>query len=236
MAKINRALIIRRQQVELSKFYAQQCADSCVKHGLSFEFIDAVEYLSCEDAFKSVGAKKSKHYKNTMGNCCCHSSHIKCWKRIIEIDKPCLILEHDAIVVGDVKNIEIPDMVVTTFGHRVTQVDEYTPPGSAERLVEIEKAIGVHACGLSPVTAKWLFEDARDNGVKIGVDKWLMMKKESGLPLYVCEPPQVVCWARISTSNFKKGEQRDDVQNPRNRVAHNYKESYTDGWIKGLKK
>ena len=151
--KINRALIIRRLQVELSMQYAQMCADTCMEYDLDFEFIDAVEFLDCKNAFESVGVKKQEHYNNTRGNCCCHSSHIKCWRRIVELNEACIILEHDALVVGDVTNIDIPDMAVVTFGHRVSRRDDYFPPRPIQELVEIQRAIGVHACGLTPTTA-----------------------------------------------------------------------------------
>lgn len=213
------------------------CADSCEKHNLPYEFIDAVEFLPCEEAFKSVGSFKRVGYNNTMGNCNCHSSHIKCWKRIVELDKPCIILEHDAIVKGDVRNIDIPDMAVVTFGHRVANVEDYDPPSPAKELIKIKRSIGVHACGLSPKTAKWLWDDATTNGVGVGVDRWLMMQTASGLPLYVCEPPQVVCWARTSTSNFTE-KNKDDV-NSRHRNHNNiqnYPESITEGWRKGYKR
>jgi GR25 family glycosyltransferase involved in LPS biosynthesis len=233
MAKIDRALIIRRQGVELSKQYAADCAKSCEKHNLPYEFIDAVEFLECEKAFESVGAKTSPTYKNTMGNCCCHASHIKCWKRIVEIDKPCIILEHDAIVKGDVRNIEIPDMSATTFGHRVADINDYNPVGPAKEFIEISRAVGVHACGLTPNTAQWLWEQARDKGVSVGVDKWLMMRRASKLPLYVCHPEQVVCWSRTSTSNFKEGEQGKDGKKS---SVTNYKEAFSPSWRKGLTK
>lgn len=233
--KIEKALIIRRQQVEISKQYAEECAKSCEKHSLDYEFIDAVEFLSCDEAFKSVGAFKKENYKNTMGNCCCHSSHIKCWDRIVELNKVCIILEHDALIVGNVKSIDIPDMAVVTFGHRVKHKDSYSPKSDPQKLVEIPRAIGVHACGLTPNTAKWLSDDAKKNGVDVGVDRWLMMQKKSGLPLYVCEPPQAVCWVRMSTSNFDKDD-RDklDVSKPRSSVS-NYKEALTPGWNEGLR-
>lgn len=189
-----------------------------------------------DDAFASVGVKVKGNYRNTMGNICCHSSHVKCWQRIIEIDRPCIILEHDALIVGDVQSVEIPDMAVVTFGHRVSNRNDYSPPSKPTGLVEINRAVGVHACGLSPVTAKWLFEDARDNGIGIGVDRWLMMSKASGLPLYVCEPPQAVCWVRLSTSNFKPSEanREEDLKGHRTSV-HNYKEALTPGWKRGLR-
>lgn len=168
-----------------------------------------------------------------MGNICCHASHVKCWKRIIELDKPCIILEHDALIVGDVMNIEIPDMAVVTFGHRVPNKNTYIPPSPPTGLIEINRAVGVHACGLTPTTAKWLYEDARDNGIGIGVDRWLMMQRASGLPLYVCEPPQAVCWVRTSTSNFVF-KNKDLLDSRSVSSVHNYKESITPGWTEGL--
>lgn len=210
--------------------YAQICAESCEKYNLPYEFIDAIEFLECNDAFKSVGVKKDKTYKNRMGNCCCHASHIKCWKRIIELDETCIILEHDAIVKGNVCDIDIPDMVTTTFGHRIENLDDYEPPAPAEKLVRIKRSLGVHACALTPTTAKWLWKDARDNGVKIGIDQYLMMRPPTVLPLYVCEPPQVVCWERIATSKFTK-----DDQTPYSNPATVFPESITEGWKKGQK-
>lgn len=226
MNYIDRALIIRRLSNSISIAYAETCVESCKKHGLDYELIDAVENISCPEAFKSVGVQIGPKYTNTQGNCCCHSSHIKCWKRIVELNKPCVILEHDAIVCGDVTKIELPDMAVVTFGHRVLKVNDYTPIKPIETLKRIPRAIGVHACGLTPVTAKWLWEDAKTNGIHIGIDRYLMMQTKSGLPLYVSEPEQIVCWARLSTSNPNK--------NARINVT-NYQESFSKYWVEGLR-
>lgn len=233
--KIDRALIIRREQVQLSKDYAQVCIDSCIEHNLPYEIIEAVEFLSCDEAFASVGVKKSPAYSNTQGNCCCHSSHIKAWRRIVELDKPCIILEHDAVVKGNVKDIDIIDMAVNTFGHRVSSKDEYTPIDEARKMVQIPRSVGVHACALTPATAKWLIEHAEKNGIGIGIDRWLMMLRKSGLPLYVCEPPQVVCWVRTSTSNFRKKDAEIEKPERHKGQITNYPESLTDAWKQGLK-
>lgn len=210
----------------MSVKYAKQTAKSCEAHGLPYEYIDAVDkadFGTGKEAFASLGVKTNPEYHTTIGNSCCHCSMIKCWRRIVEIGKPCIILEHDALIVGDVTTVDIPDMAVTTFGHRVELRNDYKPVGPATHFVEIEKAIGVHACGLSPVTAKWLDDDARENGISIGVDRYLIMQKKSGLPLYVCEPAQAVCWVREST--IRRGEKKDLV---------NFKEALTPSWHQGL--
>ena len=242
--KIDRALIIRRLQVPLSIEYAQMCADSCEEHNLPYEFIDAVEFMSCEEAFESVGTFKHPDYEKNSNHkdgindphCNIHASHIKCWKRIVELDKPCIILEHDSIVKGNVRGIDIFDDTITTFGHRVSMLDSYVPPSPAKKLVKIKRAVGAHAYGITSKTAKDILNEIKINGIVQCVDQWLIMKTTSGLPLYVCEPPQVVCWPRISTRNFTNRETGDDI------LADKYRSSYvverdslTPGWRKGIR-
>jgi len=222
--KINRTLILRSKENEVSLEYSKLCAESCEKHGLPYEFVDGIYGLDCDSAFESVGAFKQPDYTNKPGHCCCHSAHIRCWQRIIEIGEPCIILEHDAIVLGDITNIDIPDMAIVTFGHRVANPNEYKPIKPADKLVPVERTMGVHACAMTPKTAEWLNEDAKNNGVGIGNDAWLMQQK-SGLPLFVCDPPQIVCWVRQCTTNIKRGQ--GDLRN--------FPESLTNNWKAGLK-
>lgn len=224
--KIDRALIIRMKDNSTSVKYALECAKSCERHNLPYEYIDAIDkanYKDSVDAFAAVGVKPTKDYSASLGNSCCHASMIKCWNRIVEIGTPCLILEHDALVVGDVTSLDIPDMAVVTFGHRVSEKNQYRPVRPAEKLVEVSRAIGVHACGLSPVTAQWLVDDAKTNGIITGVDRYLIMQRKSGLPLYVCEPPQAVCWVRDST--IRPAAKKDLV---------NFPESLSKSWYDGL--
>lgn len=225
--KVDRALIIRRLRVPISMEYAQGCAESCEKHNLSYEFIDAVEFLPCEEAFASVGVKKDPNYTNTMGNCCCHSSMIKCWKRIVELGKPCIILEHDAIILGDVKTIDIPDMSVVTFGGHVHLKDEYRPIGPAKKLTEIQRGKGCHAYSITPITAKFLLDELEEHGVTVGVDRRLMMQPT--MPLYMCDPPQAVAWNRVSTSNMTSAE--DGKRSPK---ITNPASLCIESWNKGL--
>lgn len=224
--KIDRGLIIRMPNNELSRQYAEICAKSCIENGLPYEFVDAVDnadFNNIRSVFHSVGAKVSKNYTKSLGNVCCHASMIKCWRRVVEIDKPCIVLEHDALVVGDVNSIDIPNMAVVTFGHRVGESNSYVPPRPAEAVVRVDRAIGLHAYGLTPDTAKWLVNDAETNEISVGVDRYLLMEGKSGLPIYVCDPPQAVCWVRRSTI-------RSD------RDLTNFSEALTSSWYEGLTK
>ena len=226
--KVDKALIIRREGVQISIDYAKCCADSCEEWNLPYEYIDAVQFLPCEEAFASVGMKKGPNYTNTMGNCGCHSSMIKCWKRIVELNEPCIILEHDAYILGDVRTIDIPDMSVVTFGGHVHEVDEYKPIGPVKKLTEIPRAKGCHAYSITPTTAKFLLDELEEKGVTVGVDRRLMMSPT--MPLYMCDPPQAVAWNRLSTSNMtneSNGAKFNRIKNPPSMCI--------DSWNLGLK-
>lgn len=233
--KVDRALIIRGKDVPLSVEYAEICAESCSQFGVPYEFIDAVYETNGEVAYESVGAKIKTRWGFNNGNAGCHASMIKCWDRIIEIDKPCIIMEHDAILVGDVRTVDIPDDACVTFGFRVANRDDYTPIGPANKLTKIRRSVGCHAYAVTPKTAKWLVHDARVEGLICGVDRWLMMGPRSGLPLYVADPPQAVCWIRKSTMGHKANRhnnRRQGVWTP-----HNDSECKNlPSWKKGMRK
>lgn len=202
--KIDRALIIRRLQVPESMEYAQMCADSCEKHKVPYEFIDGIEFMTSEDAMNAVGVFISpEQYKQargkgvSTGNNNCHASHVKAWRRIIEINKACVVFEHDVIVKGNICNIDIIEDAVNIFGHRINNVNNYNPICPIQRMVPIPQNIGGHAYAFTPNTAKWFITDAETNGVNINIDEWINSK--CGKPLYITDPPQVVCWPRIST-------------------------------------
>lgn len=229
--KVDRALIIRRLKVELSMEYAQMCAESCERHGVPYEFVDGIEFLSSEEAYRAVGLEIGALNKYTQGNNNCNASHIKTWQRIAEIQKPCLVLEHDAIVKGNVTNIDIPDMSVVTFGNRVGNLDMYEPIGPIERLVEIQKNMGAHAYAITPNTAQWLVDYGKKDGVNFNVDVFLMIDKTSGLPLYMTEPPQVVCWPRVSTREMRPDGSISYQVAP----TWTFVEASTPGWAAGFK-
>ena len=209
MNKISKALIIRRLGIQESKDYANMCADTCAKFSIPYEFIDGIEFMTSEDAMRAVGVwlhPDNVKKKVSQGNNNCHASHIKCWRRIIELDKPCVIFEHDVIAKGNICNVEIIDMAINIFGHRINDPTKYDPIGPIEEMVRIPQNIGGHAYGLTPTTAKWLVDDAEKNGVNINVDEWINLK--CGLPLYITDPPQVVCWPRMSTREWVCPDQK----------------------------
>ena len=234
--KIDRALIIRRLKVQDSLDYAKMCADSCEKFGIPYEYIDGIEFVSSEEAMELVGAWiNPKQYEQargrgvSTGNNCCHASHIKAWRRILEINKPCLILEHDSIVKGDVRTVDMIDDAIINCGHRISHPDMYEPIRQADSLVKIRTASGGHAYALTPKTAKYLIDDVEQNGVNINVDEWINLK--CGLPLYAMEPSQVVCWPRVSSREWQ------DLEKERKEMGASwcFGDELTPSWREGMK-
>jgi GR25 family glycosyltransferase involved in LPS biosynthesis len=203
--KVDRALIIRRVRVQESIEYANMCAAGCKKHGVPYEFIDGIEFMTSEDAMKTVGVwlhPNNVKKRVSVGNNNCHASHIKAWRRIVELNKACVIFEHDMIVKGNICNVDIIDMAINVFGLRIGNSDMYDPVGPIKEMVSIPVSTGGHAYALTPTTAQWFIEDAEKNGVDINVDQ--LINTSCGLPLYLSDPPQAVCWPRMSTREWQK--------------------------------
>lgn len=234
--KVDRALIIRRLKVQESMDYAQQCADSCEKHNVPYEFIDGIEFMTSEDAMKMVGVWLNPEQKKqangrgvSQGNNNCHASHIKAWRRIVELDKACLILEHDVLLKGNVCNIDIIEDAVNIFGHKINDEKYYKPIGPIEKMIPITKSIGGHAYAFTPQTAQWFIDDAEKNGVNVNVDEWINAK--CGKPLFITDPPQLVCWPRVSTREWIDPDKKHQF------LGHTtiFAESVTPGYSAGLK-
>ncbi len=230
--KVDRALIIRRLRVPESMEYAQMCADGCEKHGVPYEFIDGIEFMTSEEACKAVGVwlhPDNVKKKVSQGNNNCHASHIKCWRRIVELDKACLILEHDVIMKGNVCNVDIVENAINIFGHKIQDERYYEPIGPIERMLSITKSVGGHAYALTPKTAQWFIDDAEKNGMNVNVDEWINAGCRK--PLYVTEPPQLVCWPRVSTREWI------DPDNKKQFLGHTtiFAESATPGYMAGFK-
>jgi len=100
---VDQAYIIRVNGHEISEKLAQRCADSCDEVGQKYQFWDAFNGLESEikppkeysDIVDMV--KVTDHYL-TRGEVACALSHISLWAHCVLLDKPIVILEHDAIM------------------------------------------------------------------------------------------------------------------------------------------
>jgi GR25 family glycosyltransferase involved in LPS biosynthesis len=100
---VERAYIIRVKGNNNSEKQALNCATTCNKVGMPFQYWDAYNGISDEiivpehhnSIMKMI--KVTDHYLSR-GEVACALSHISLWARCVEQDQPIVILEHDAVM------------------------------------------------------------------------------------------------------------------------------------------
>lgn len=215
MNNVDRGLIIRRQENLRSEEYAKMCADSLEQNNMKFEYVDAIQNLWYKEAAESVGLKfndeiyeESKKLPNSihthkecmeMGNACCTASHVKSWRRVVEIGKPCAIFEHDAFVTKNFRNFDVPDDYIIHLGPRMRELKRYIPRSRVRQLIQIPQAIGTHAYALTPKTAQKLIDGMEEHGMVYGVDHYLFLSNASKVGILAADPYPAICLSREST-------------------------------------
>lgn len=104
---IENSYIITVKGNENSEKYSKRCAESCDSVGMNYVIWDAFDGTkdseivvpdhSKNDSITKI-LKVTDHYM-TKGEVACALSHISLWRHCAEIDRPIVILEHDAVVV-----------------------------------------------------------------------------------------------------------------------------------------
>ena len=101
--EVEKAYIIRVKGNDNSEKQALNCATTCNKVGMPFQYWDAYNGLSGDiippDHHNSIMKmiKVTDHYL-TRGEVACALSHISLWAKCVEQDQPIVILEHDTVM------------------------------------------------------------------------------------------------------------------------------------------
>lgn len=103
---VEKAYIVTIKGNEKSERYSLRCQESCKKVGMEYEVWDAFdgtgEGIKTPDRFKNESIfnilKVTDHYK-TKSEIACTLSHFSLWLECAKIDKPIVVLEHDAILI-----------------------------------------------------------------------------------------------------------------------------------------
>jgi len=195
-----------------SKEWVSTCAESCEKYNLDYEILQGIEKKDYKTALETAGSFPVKGFKikNTWG--CVLSSHILAWKRVIEVNKTTLIMEHDAIIKSpDIHKVDVPDLSIVHMGKKTIK-NEFLDkekrryekqPYPYKGLYKKFCSRGAHAYSITPGSAKYLYEKITSEGANMGIDDWIAQRHRStncGLPLYQPDPPSLVIgWVRGST-------------------------------------
>lgn len=105
--RVDSAYIITVKGNQDSENYSNRCAQSCSNVGMPYQTWDAYNGINSnvivppdhlrDNAFMDM-IKVTDHYL-TRGEVACALSHISLWNHCVLIDRPIVILEHDAIMI-----------------------------------------------------------------------------------------------------------------------------------------
>ena len=163
-----------------SEMHAKECIESCNKVGQSYKIWDAYDATkglpiiepdhSKDDALMSM-MKITDHYL-TRGEVACALSHISLWKHCAAIDKPLVILEHDAIMVKKFESMNIYNSIVYLGGSEWAEKNwpiMPIPPHASEG-PNYHFICRAHAYAIDPPMAKNLLSHVLKFGIVAPLD------------------------------------------------------------------
>jgi glycosyltransferase involved in cell wall biosynthesis len=184
--------------------YANDCAKSCDKIGLKYEYHYGPENKTPTELWQNSNLGISFPYYKDMHSpsACCTHGHFEIWKKIAEGNETAIIMEHDAIMLQPV-DIEIPDGAIVTLGYKLRDISRYTNQNGPDKIVPVKTHRGAHAYAITPKTAKMLLEELKEKGCHVCIDtmyfRRLDPKYTSEIPLMLTDPICALGWVRYST-------------------------------------
>ena len=174
------AYIIRINDHEFSEKMAKRCASSCNRVGQPYQFWDA--YDGTGDTLKlpkhhndTMSMMKITNHYLTKGEVACALSHISLWVQCVLLDKPIVILEHDAIMLAPYKSHGVYNSICYLGGEEqaihnwnVTSVPPQASDGPNYRFI-----CRAHAYAIDPAVAKNMVAYVIKMGIHTSLDMML---------------------------------------------------------------
>lgn len=174
---VNRAYIIRLKNHSTSERLAERCAVSCRKVEQNFEFWDAYDGTS-GDIIKPNHhtpiidlIKITDHYA-TRTEVATALSHISLWAHCVLIDKPIVILEHDAIMLQQYTYHQVYNSIAFLGSREQKELGWQvlpTPPHASEG-PNYHFICRAHAYAIDPAVAKNLLSHVIKYGITAPLD------------------------------------------------------------------
>jgi len=181
--EIESAYIITLKGNKSSEDYSKRCQLSCASVGMPFKVWDAYNGInnpitepdhSKDDSVMRI-LKITDHYL-TRGEVACALSHISLWVHCAKIDKPIVILEHDAIMVKKIEHHLSYNSIVYLGGSEwaeqnwpITAIPPHASEGPNYHFI-----CRAHAYSIDPVMAKNLLSHVIKFGIVSPLD--IMMR------------------------------------------------------------
>lgn len=178
--EVHSAYIIRLQGNETSERLGKRCFESCKNVNMPVEYWDAYDGTDSR-GIRIPKMHQGKAYMSwlkwvdhelSLTEVSCALSHISLWAHCIELDKPIVILEHDAIMLKAFKEFPFFNSVVYLGGTEQQKQNwpVYLTPPHATKGNNYHFMCRAHAYAIDPQIAKNLFAYVLKNGINESLD------------------------------------------------------------------
>ena len=204
MNEIQKAYILRID-TDLSREYAQITADSCDTIGLPYEYHEGFYNMDPNDAWNTIGLSRHIKRNNWVPAAqLCTAGHAAIWKKIADNNETAIILEHDAVMLHDPRNVKIGDNRIVCLGYKLKDPTRYDheAAGGPRGLRQISGHEGAHAYAITAATARSMLKEIEENGVRSAVDNLYFLIQRANytkIPLAIMDPTAAIGWLRDST-------------------------------------
>lgn len=167
---VDTAYIITLSNNQLSKTLAQRCAMSCKNVGMNCEYYDAFDGTGNDLIIPNHSQNQSyikwlKIYDHhqSLAEIACSLSHISLWAKCMELNKPIVILEHDAIMIKKFNKHKVFNAINYLGCQGQNNCPEYPPFSTINKnWYFINRA---HAYSIDPRVARTLMTKVLDRGI-----------------------------------------------------------------------
>ena len=169
----HKKFLIAIPSVSKSKEAAERCIRSAKQHGEdhNLEIMPAITRFQARNFFiqhdLTWASGLSCEYRNRLAQMGCFSSHFKLWLRCMELGKPIVILEHDAVFKTPIPPLRFKHVIMlgtpqpTTIKNSPLYCDMVDTFEEGENYYPSSFLLGAHAYAIKPEGARKLVEAAR---------------------------------------------------------------------------
>lgn len=126
--EVDHAYIIRISSNAESVRLSERCAQSCEQVGMPFQFFEGIDGTggrlvvpaSLQDC-KALSWLKVTDHELSVTEIACALSHFALWVKCVELDRPIVILEHDAVMVQAFRDYQAYNQIIYLGGAEQTQ-------------------------------------------------------------------------------------------------------------------
>ena len=181
---VDHAYIITIKGHEKSERYSAICQESCKTVGMNYVVWDAYDgtqgdgfirephHLREDDFMRMVKVSRDGL---PLPELCCALSHVSLWKHCAVIDKPIVILEHDAVMIKKFEGMASINSIVYLGGVEWAsgRFPIYPIPIMGSHGPNDRFLLGTHAYAIDPMMAKNLLADVLRYGIWTIADRML---------------------------------------------------------------